>query len=193
MPVVFLDRDGVINENRDDYVKSWNEFRFLPRALDALRMLTAAGCRIFVVTNQAGVHRGLLSRGTLDGIHRRLRAVAGAAGAQIEGVRYCPHRPDENCSCRKPNPGMLLDLARVHGVSLSQSFMVGDAASDVVAGQRAGCRTILVRTGRGVEQLAAMSRHSTGPDLVAHDIFDAARAICTGAHAVVAPSLAQRS
>jgi D-glycero-D-manno-heptose 1,7-bisphosphate phosphatase len=192
MPVVFLDRDGVINENRDDYVKSWDEFRFLPRALDALRTLTVAGCRIFVVTNQAGVNRGLLSRTTLDGIHRRMRAAAAAAGAEIAGLRYCPHRPEERCGCRKPSPGMLLDLARVHGVSLAQAVMVGDAASDVAAGQRAGCRTILVRTGRGAAQLAALERQGAGPDLVAHDLFDAARAICS-ATPVAAPSLAQRS
>jgi D-glycero-D-manno-heptose 1,7-bisphosphate phosphatase len=179
MPDIFLDRDGVINENRADYVRSWEQFRFLPGALQALAVLTQAGFRIFVVTNQAGVNRGLVSPEALAEIHRNLRRAARQAGARIEAIRYCPHRPDEQCSCRKPRPGMLFDLAWTHQVSLGEAFMVGDAASDVAAGRSAGCRTVMVRTGRGASQLQSPEIRVSRPDLVANDLLSAARLICS--------------
>lgn len=178
MPIVFLDRDGVINENRDDHVKSWEEFRFLPGSLEALALLTRAGLRIFVVTNQACVNRGLLSVAELTTIHRRLQEEAARAGARIDAVRYCPHRPDERCGCRKPRPGMLLDLARAYGLNLGQAYMVGDAASDIAAGASAGCRTVLVRTGRGAAQLASLASGTCRPDVTLDNLLDAARWIC---------------
>ena len=178
MPTVFLDRDGVINENRDDHVKSWSEFRFLPGALDALRMLTRQRFRIFVVTNQACVNRGLASPSTINDIHRRMSYTARSHGARIEDVRFCPHRPDEACHCRKPHPGMLLDLALTHGLSLSRAYLVGDAASDIAAGRAVGCKTVMVRTGRGARQLAAGAAAVYQPEAVADDLLAASRWIC---------------
>lgn len=185
---IFLDRDGVINENRDSHVTSWSEFEFLPGTLKALRLLTAAGFRIFVVTNQACVNRGLLSVGALDDIHRRMREAAGRRGARITDVRFCPHRPDEACGCRKPMPGMLLELAQTYGISLGETYLVGDALTDVAAGRAAGCRTVLVQTGRGAAQIAAAESGEPQPDLIADNLLDAARRLCAGERRWRAPA-----
>jgi D-glycero-D-manno-heptose 1,7-bisphosphate phosphatase len=172
-PTIFLDRDGVINENRTDHVKSWGEFRFIPGALHALRTLTQAGVRIFVVTNQAIINRGVVDRAVVDDIHARMVAVAAQHDAIISAVRCCPHRPDEWCGCRKPHPGMLLGLAEEYGVDLDQAVMVGDALTDIAAGKAAGCRTVLVRTGRGAAQLALPEARLYRPNAVARDLADA--------------------
>ncbi len=174
MSAVFIDRDGVICENRDDHVKSWDEFKFVPGAAEALAALTASGHRIFVVTNQAIVGRGMVKREVVDEIHRRMLDVLRAAGAVVEAVLICPHSPEDACECRKPAEGLLLEAAKTYGVDLRSSWMIGDAESDVVAGRRAGCETILVLTGRGAEQARASEWTEGKPDLVAHDLVDAA-------------------
>jgi D-glycero-D-manno-heptose 1,7-bisphosphate phosphatase len=173
---VFLDRDGVINENRVDHVKTWDEFRWLPGALEGLRLLTEHGFRIFIVTNQAAVNRGLMTSTTLADIHRRMISIAASHGAIITGIRVCPHRPEEACDCRKPRPGMLLDLAREYQVDLSAAYMIGDAPSDIAAGQAAGCRTILVLSGR--TQLDHPELRSHPPMHIAANLLDAARWLC---------------
>lgn len=152
MKVVFIDRDGVINRNRGDHVKNWDEFVFLPHAVDSLVELTRHGFRTVILTNQAVVNRGIVSRETIDEIHTRMLAVLEAAGARVEAVFYCPHRPEERCHCRKPQPGLLLQAADRLGIDLSQSYLIGDAVADVAAGRAVGCRTILVMSGRGVRQ-----------------------------------------
>lgn len=145
---VFLDRDGTINHRVEDgYVTSWSGFRFLPGAKDALRRLTQAGYRIVVVSNQAGVGKGLMSAADLQEITARFRAAVRASGGRIDDVFYCTHAPAENCDCRKPKPGLLLRAASRRRVPLSKTFFVGDSESDVLAGQRAGCRTILIAAG----------------------------------------------
>lgn len=175
-PAVFVDRDGVLCENRADYVRSWSEFAFLPGAVEALVSLTLAGARLFIATNQAVVGRGLISRRTLDGIHEKMLDVLTAAGARIEAVLVCPHHPDDGCACRKPKPGMITEAAGRFDVDLERSFLVGDALSDIEAGALAGCRTVLVRTGRGAAALAAAgrARWRHAPDFVADDLIDAA-------------------
>jgi D-glycero-D-manno-heptose 1,7-bisphosphate phosphatase len=170
---IFLDRDGVINENRADHVKSWGEFQFLPGALEALRQLTERHYRIFVVTNQAAVNRGLLTQATLEEIHRRMIITAEGYGASIAGLRFCPHLPEEACACRKPRPGMLRSLAAERQIDLSQSYFIGDALSDLAAGHAAGCRTILVHTGRGSEQLGHPDFLRHRPRHVAANLLDA--------------------
>ena len=153
MRAIFLDRDGVICENRSDHVKSWNEFRFLPAAKNSLAALSRLGLPIIVITNQAIVGRGMVPASVVDDIHRRMAAEVTAYGGRIDRVVYCPHRPEENCDCRKPKPGMLLDVAREMGIDLARSYLIGDAASDLIAGQQVGCRTFMVLTGRGFQQL----------------------------------------
>ena len=156
MRAIFLDRDGVICENRSDYVKSWREFEFLPGVKDSIAALSRLGLPIVVVTNQAAIGRGLVSAEAVEAIHERMVAEIAAYGGRIDRVIYCPHRPEDECACRKPKPGMLLQIAAEMKIDLSQSYLVGDAASDLQAGQEVGCRTFLVLTGRGAEQLGSV-------------------------------------
>lgn len=150
---ILLDRDGVINVRRIGHVTRWEEFRFLPGVKAALAQLAALGLPVFVVTNQAIVNRGIVSREAIEAMHARMCAEIAAAGGAIAGVAYCPHRPDERCGCRKPAPGMPLELAARHRLDLSRCLMVGDSCSDLIAGQAAGCRTALVLTGQGREEI----------------------------------------
>jgi D-glycero-D-manno-heptose 1,7-bisphosphate phosphatase len=173
MRAVFLDRDGVINENRLDHVKSWAEFRFLPGALDAMARLARADVKVFVITNQAIVNRGVVSREVVEAINRRMIDEVERGGGRIAGVAYCPHRPDERCGCRKPNPGLLIELAREHGLDLKRTVLIGDALTDIQAGQAAGCETVLVLTGRGQAQLPLIAEATCGDVAVATDLDDA--------------------
>jgi D-glycero-D-manno-heptose 1,7-bisphosphate phosphatase len=175
MRAIFLDRDGVINENRADHVKSWGEFQFLPGALEALKLLTESEFHVFVVTNQAMINRGLAATGALERIHREMVRAVRRAGGEIHAVYYCPHREDEHCLCRKPKPGMLLRAAAEWNVDLSRASMVGDALSDVRAGHAAGCRAVLVRTGRGRAQADLPEAQSVRPEFIADDLLGAVR------------------
>jgi histidinol-phosphate phosphatase family protein len=141
---VFLDRDGVINRQRSNYVTSWDEFEFLPQATDAIRMLNAAGLRVVVVTNQRAVARGLLGIADLTRIHECMCTELKAAGAAIDAIYYCPH-DNGLCTCRKPGVGMFLQAQREFPeIDFHRSVVVGDSLSDMQAGMRLGCRLILV-------------------------------------------------
>lgn len=175
MRSIFLDRDGVINENSAEHVKRWDEFAFLPQSLVALRWLRLAGFRVFVVTNQAIVSRGMASTAVIDEIHTRMRLQVELHGGRISAVRYCPHDTHEHCGCRKPQPGMLRNLAEEWRVDLLSSYMVGDALTDIAAGQSVGCRTVLVRTGRGAEQAELPDIQIHRPDHIASDLLEAVR------------------
>jgi D-glycero-D-manno-heptose 1,7-bisphosphate phosphatase len=170
---VFLDRDGVINVNRADHVKRWEEFEFLPGAVEAIVELTRAGLEAFVITNQAIVNRGMVPRGVVEWINTRMRHAVEEQGGRIAAVAYCPHRIDEGCGCRKPRPGLIVGLAHRHGVDLTASIVVGDALSDLEAATAAGCRAILVLTGRGREQLALAHVAGRADLQVAEDLRDA--------------------
>lgn len=165
LDTVFLDRDGVINRRLPaDYVKSWDEFEFLPRAKEALRLLTAARLRLIITTNQRGIARGLMSEHDLRAIHARMLDELAAAGAQIAAVYHCPHDRGE-CACRKPQPGLLLAAKRdFPDVDFARAVMIGDAPSDIEAGKRAGCRTIFVGS----------SEDDGGADLRAATLYEAA-------------------
>jgi D-glycero-D-manno-heptose 1,7-bisphosphate phosphatase len=155
MTAVFLDRDGVINENRSDHVKCWDEFRFLPGAPEAVARLTRAQVQVFVITNQAIINRRVVPVEVVEDMHRRMRSEIEAHGGHVVDVAYCPHRPDEGCACRKPRPGMILDLATKHRLDLGQAVVIGDFPTDIEAGLAAGCRTIMVLSGRGREHVTA--------------------------------------
>jgi D-glycero-D-manno-heptose 1,7-bisphosphate phosphatase len=156
---VFLDRDGVINRDRPDYVKSWEEFEFLPGALEALRLLALGPRRIIVVSNQSAIGRGLVSREDVDRIHARMTEAVRGAGGRIDAIYYCPHRPDEGCPCRKPRPGLLRKAARELGLDLPGSLLIGDDLQDLETAVAAGVRPVLVRTGHGkVLPEAALAR-----------------------------------
>lgn len=148
---IFLDRDGVINANRPDHVKCWDEFVFLPRALDALKQLAGTAFVVIVTTNQAAINRKMVEEATVRDIHARMAAAIEQAGGRLDAIYYCPHRPDENCACRKPQPGMYLRAAEEWGLDLANSYVVGDAQADVNAARAIGAQPILVLTGRGRE------------------------------------------
>ena len=173
MRAVFLDRDGVICENRPDHVKNWDEFQFLPGAKNSLAALSRLGLAVVVVTNQAVIGRGIVSMSTVDDIHRRMMDEVATFGGRIDRVMYCPHRPDENCGCRKPKAGMLLQVANEMGIDLCRSYMIGDAASDLLAGQCAGCRTFMVLTGRGLQQLVPAFRSVDGQFTITRNLMGA--------------------
>jgi D-glycero-D-manno-heptose 1,7-bisphosphate phosphatase len=170
LQAVFLDRDGVINENRTDHVKSWAEFRFLPGVPEAVARLTRVGVKVFVVSNQAVVNRGMASRAGVESLHQQMVREIERQGGRIEAVAFCPHRPEEECECRKPRTGLLLDLAHDHNVDLGRAALVGDALTDVEAGLAAGCQAVLVLTGRGREQLARAADVGLSRFMVADDL-----------------------
>ncbi len=189
MKAVFVDRDGVINRNRRNYVKSWQEFVFLPNAIEALVELTSYGLSIVVLTNQAGVNRGIVERKSIEAIHARMVDALEARGARIDGVLFCPHRPDEGCGCRKPQPGLLYQAASTLGIELSQSYMIGDALTDIQAGQAAGCRTTLVLTGRGWPQFLSPKARGVKGYTVSRDLKHAVRGILVREGLVEPPPL----
>ncbi len=150
---IFLDRDGVINEDQEDYVKSWEEFRFIKGVRKALREIHQAGVPVVVITNQSIIGRGMVTEAELSGIHDRMLEGVKKAGGNILKIYYCPHHPDAHCSCRKPRIGLLKRAARELDLDLKKSVFVGDTLKDMRAGKRAGCRTVLVQTGQGKESL----------------------------------------
>jgi D-glycero-D-manno-heptose 1,7-bisphosphate phosphatase len=153
-PAIFLDRDGVLIENRSDYVRDWSQVTIIPEAIHALSLIPGKTHKIIIVTNQSAVGRGLVLLEKAHEINRRLVHLIRHHGGDVDGVYMCPHKPDDDCSCRKPRPGLLLQAAKELSLDLKRSWMIGDAWSDMQAGQRADVgNKILLRTGRGLEQL----------------------------------------
>jgi D-glycero-D-manno-heptose 1,7-bisphosphate phosphatase len=179
MSVVFLDRDGVLNENRPDHVKHWDEFRFLPGAPEAVARLTRSQVQVFVITNQAIINRRLVPIDVLENMHRRMLREIEAHGGRIVDIAYCPHRPDECCACRKPQPGLIRELAAKHQLNLHEAVLIGDGLTDIQAGQAAGCRSILVLTGRGRDQLG-LARDAGYQFAVAADLAAAVDLVLAG-------------
>lgn len=144
--VVFLDRDGVINEKAPHagYITSWKQFQFLERALDALKLLVKKHYIIFIVTNQAGVGRGFMTLNDLDTIHKNLKSQLAKHGITIQGIYSCIHGWHDGCFCRKPNPGLFFRAASDYQINLFESYCIGDDPRDMIAGQKAGCKTFLV-------------------------------------------------
>ena len=155
---VFLDRDGVINQKPEEgeYITSWEDFKILPGVAEGIALLNRAGYMVVVVTNQRCVAKGLLSVADLEKMDEQMSQALSRASAKLDGIYYCPHDYEPSCSCRKPAPGMLLDAARVHGVDLRSSWMIGDSEIDMQAGKRAGCKTARLSTER--------EKHNTAGD-----------------------------
>lgn len=148
--LVILDRDGVINHDSDTYIKSLDEWVPYPASITAIAYLTRAGYTVAVATNQSGIARGYYDKATLHTMHNRLMALVESEGGRIAHIAYCPHGPGDDCQCRKPLPGMLLNIQQKLGLeSLTGSWMVGDSLRDLQAGEAVGCKTALVRTGKG--------------------------------------------
>jgi len=153
LKLVILDRDGVINEDSDEYVKSTDEFRFIPGSLEAIARLNQAGYRVAVATNQSGIARGYFELDTLNEMHAKLRRNLAAMGGHVDAIVFCPHGPDDSCGCRKPLPGMLEEIGRRFSVDLRNVPVIGDSKRDLDAATAVGARPILVRTGKGERTL----------------------------------------
>jgi D-glycero-D-manno-heptose 1,7-bisphosphate phosphatase len=147
-PCVFLDRDGVINQNiQDDYVRAWSQFRFLPNIVDWIRLFNALDHLVVVVTNQRGVALGRMTMADVDAIHSNMLAELRAQGAQIDDIFVCPHGLD-SCDCRKPQPGLVLQAQKKHGIDLSKSLLIGDSDSDEQLARNCGLRFLRAAGGR---------------------------------------------
>lgn len=148
MKIIILDRDGTLNEDRTDYVKSADEWVPLPGALEAVARLNHAGWHVVVASNQSGLGRGLFDVSTLNAIHAKMHRLLAAVGGRIDAVFYCPHAPEENCHCRKPEPGLFEQIGERYGVDLQGVPVVGDTSRDLLAGVAVGCEPHLVLTGK---------------------------------------------
>lgn len=157
MRLVVLDRDGVINYDSDAYIKSPEEWVPIPGSLDAIAKLHRAGFIVTIATNQAGVARGLLDLVTLEAIHRKMQAAIEQAGGMLAGIYYCPHGPEDGCDCRKPKPGLLMQIAKRFHVSLRNVPVIGDSLRDIQAAESVGARPLLVRTGQGEKTLRSLA------------------------------------
>jgi D-glycero-D-manno-heptose 1,7-bisphosphate phosphatase len=149
MKLIILDRDGTINYDSDAYIKSPEEWRPIEGSLEAIARLTQADYRIAVATNQSGIARGLFDTTTLIAIHNTMQRALGQVGGRIDAFFFCPHAADSACECRKPRPGMLIEIAKRFNVSLDDTYMVGDALRDLEAAAAAGAKPVLVLTGKG--------------------------------------------
>lgn len=151
MNIVVLDRDGVINHDSADYIKSPEEWLPIDGSIEAIAALSNAGFKIYVATNQSGLARGLFSKAQLDGMHEKMHTLVKAAGGTIEQVFYCPHHPDENCACRKPATGLLDQLEDYLGHKVDGAWLVGDSMKDLLLGIAKQCKPLLVLTGNGLK------------------------------------------
>ncbi len=149
MKIVVLDRDGVINKDSDEYIKSDEEFIPIEGSIDSIARLSQAGFKVTLATNQSGLARNLFDEDALSAVHHKLCSMVTDTGGKIDGIFYCPHLPGENCKCRKPETGLLQQIENKFACSLAGSFFVGDSFKDIETALRFACKPILVRTGRG--------------------------------------------
>ena len=178
MKWVILDRDGVINEDSDDFIKSPEEFKIIDGSLEGMSALNHAGYNIVIITNQSGVGRGLFSIDTLNAIHQKLLAECQRHMIQIDAIFFCPHHPDDGCDCRKPKPGLFLDMAERTGANLKETFAIGDSWRDIEAAKTAQARPILVKTGKGQNTTAAHKQEIEKQSIpVFANLHEAAQAI----------------
>jgi D-glycero-D-manno-heptose 1,7-bisphosphate phosphatase len=172
--VVFLDRDGTINVDSADYVKSRSEFDFIPGSIEAIKNLTANGFISIVITNQSALARRFVSPAELDAMHAMMYRKVAEAGGKITDIFFCPHMPHEGCECRKPAPGLINQARQKYSVDLADSIMVGDSAKDIACGRNAGCgRTVLVKSGKDPDVEKELKQNSTTADFVAENLLEA--------------------
>lgn len=176
MSCIILDRDGVINHDSSEYIKSPEEWLPIPGSLEAMAALNRAGFRVFIATNQSGIARGYYSVETLHAIHEKLTNMLATHGGKIEEIFFCPHHPDDHCPCRKPQPGLLLQIQKKYSLSLNETFFIGDSLVDIQAGQTAGCLPLLVRTGKGQQALKLYKELAAIPNFA--DLSEAVEYVC---------------
>ena len=154
---VFLDRDGVINKERKDYVKNIEEFEIFNGVSKAIKILKEKNFLVIIITNQSAINRNLLTKDKLDEIHNHLQEILKNDNTSFDAIYYCPHKPEENCDCRKPKPGLLLRAAKDHKIDLKNSFFIGDSITDIEAANAAGCNGILLENNSLLEKVEILS------------------------------------
>jgi D-glycero-D-manno-heptose 1,7-bisphosphate phosphatase len=180
MKYLLIDRDGVINKDPGgwtphSYVTDWKYFHFLPGTLEALKILKDKGIKVIVASNQGGVSRGIYNEGELERVNGRMLEEIRKAGGQIEEVFYCIHKDEDNCACRKPKPGMLQAAAKKYGLDLKEMYFVGDDKKDILAGRKAGCRTVLVLSGKS--SMKDVESWTEKPDLIFKNLLETVKTI----------------
>lgn len=171
---VLLDRDGVINYDSDDYIKSAEEWNPIPGSLEAIALFNHHDFKVTVITNQSGLGRGLYDQKTLEKIHQKMHRLTELQGGKIESIYYCPHIPSDHCLCRKPEPGLLNNFAKDNNLSLANSYFIGDKLADIQSALAAGAKPILVKTGKGKKTL------KNNPEIIYpifENLYDAAKFI----------------
>jgi D-glycero-D-manno-heptose 1,7-bisphosphate phosphatase len=174
MKVIAIDRDGVINHDSDDYIKSPDEWVPIDGSLEAIARLNHSGYTVVVVSNQSGLARGYFDIQALNAMHQKMDAMLSDIGGRVDAVFFCPHGPDDGCSCRKPKPGMLLEVGQRFNVPLQELVFIGDSISDVDAAGHALCKAILVRTGKGLKAEKLLQHEDKGKDIPVFDDLAAA-------------------
>jgi len=173
--VLFVDRDGVINKDSSAYIKSWAEFEFLPRSLEAIRRLTENGFDVVLITNQSVINRNFVSKNNLESIHTRMKKVINQNGGEVKDIFYCPHIPEDQCDCRKPLPGLILQARETYQIDVGKTMMVGDSAKDIECAKNAGCGgSILVQTGNGITAEKILAEKGISPSFIVKDLYEAA-------------------
>ena len=155
-PLIILDRDGVINEDSDAFVKSPDEWRAIPGSIEAIARFNRAGCPVAIATNQSGIARGLFDLATLTQIHDKMLGLITAAGGRLDALVYCPHGPDDQCTCRKPEPGLMHQIEERLQIPLTNAYVVGDSLRDLQAAEKVGAKPVLVKTGKGLKTITQL-------------------------------------
>ena len=180
---IFLDRDGVINVDSPLYIKSWDEFMFIPGSLEALRILNEKKFDVILITNQSIINRGMVPQNVLKHIFLMMNSEIESSGGKITDIFYCPHTPEEGCTCRKPLPGLIQKARKKYEIDISESVMVGDSAKDILCARNAGCGTaILAKTGNGRQAAETLLQENIYPDHIADDLLSAVKWILTEKH-----------
>ena len=173
LKTVFLDRDGVINQDSPEYIKSPEEFHFIPGSVEAVAQLTQNGFDIILITNQSAINRRMISTQTLDEIFLKMKKGIMNIGGEIKDIFYCPHMPEDQCDCRKPRPGLILKAQKKHRIDLSKAIMVGDSTKDIECAKNADCGySALVRTGNGVKAEKILKEKGIVPNFTGTDLLD---------------------
>ena len=170
---VFLDRDGVINKDAVGYIKNPSEFEFIPKSREAIALLTQNGFKVIVITNQSMIGRNISTKKALDAIFKKMKTGVETAGGRITDIFYCPHAPEDHCSCRKPKPGLIFQAQKKYQINLARSFMVGDSEKDIACARTAGCaNAVLVKTGNGTAAYHELGQNHMALDYFAEDLYD---------------------
>lgn len=177
MKLIILDRDGVVNHDSDDYIKSPDEWQPIDGSLEAIARLNHAGYTVAIASNQSGLARGYFDIEVLTAMHKKMDELLAKIGGRIDAIFYCPHGPGDACHCRKPKPGMLLDIGQRFNVPLKQAIFVGDSIADITAANNANAQAVLVRTGKGIKAEKILQSENKSSIPVYDDLASAVTAI----------------